>query len=189
MSPSPGRPCRASKALLQEAAFELFQLRGYRATTVELIARTAGFSRATFFTLFSSKAELFWVETDALIDALRASLARETASGRPRPLRDAILHHAGSVTTADIPWALQYIGLLGADDDLIASGASRVRRLSGLLQAYEEDRDPGADPTVRAARAAAVTGALLVGVRAWIAEGVERGALRERLADCLPVGV
>jgi len=69
-----GRPRRASRELLQEVAFELFQHRGYRRTSVEAIARTAGFSRATFFNFFASKAELFWVETDALLESLGAFL-------------------------------------------------------------------------------------------------------------------
>ncbi|NLA65755.1 MAG: TetR family transcriptional regulator, partial [Leucobacter sp.] len=71
MSSKVGRPRLASRQLLQEAAFELFQLGGYRATSVEQIAKTAGFSRATFFCLFTWKAELFWFETDEIVSGLQ----------------------------------------------------------------------------------------------------------------------
>lgn len=202
MPPSPGRPRRASQELLQEAAFELFQLRGYRATSVEQIAKTAGFSRATFFNFFSSKAELFWVETDGLIASLREFLEQrlsggrdgaEGAPGEPPPLRDALLAHAAGLNSAAIPWALQHYPLLEAADDLVASGAGRVLGLNRVFQDYLERRDAllgasgasgasGAPPATRNAEAAAVTALLLTALRAWIDAGVERGDLRGHLA-------
>lgn len=188
MTPAPGRPRLASKELLQEAAFELFQLRGYRDTSVERIAKTAGFSRATFFNFFASKAELFWVETDALIDALRESLAERLAGEDPPPLREALLAHAGTLRSASIPWALQHYRLLEAADDLTASGASRVLGINRLFLDYLSRRamirgqEAGAEEAAApAAEAATATALLLVAVRAWIDGGIERGSLREHL--------
>lgn len=189
MASSPGRPRRASHELLQEAAFELFQLRGYRSTTVEQIARTAGFSRATFFNFFSSKAELFWVETDQLIDALVARLREAQRGGATESLRDVILRYSDEVGSASIPWALQYVRLLAADDDLVASGAGRVLGLNQCFRDYQLQRTPDEDPVRVAGLAASMTGALLVGVMAWIDAGVVRGGLRAHLDRSLQPGI
>lgn len=182
---SPGRPRRASPELLQEAAFELFQLRGYRKTSVELIAKTAGFSRATFFNFFSSKAELFWVETDALIASLDETLEERARESDPPPLKTALLDFADGLGASSIPWALQHYRLLEAADDLVASGAGRVLRLNRAFQVYLEERDPESSRDAHAARAAATTALLLTALSAWIDAGVVRGTLAEHLADGL----
>ena len=195
MPPSRGRPRRASQELLQEAAFELFQLRGYRATSVEQIARTAGFSRATFFNFFSSKAELFWVETDALIGSLRDSLESRLGEGEPPGLREALLDHAQTMSSSAIPWALKNYRLLEAADDLVASGASRVLELNRLFAHYlrrggaggDAEADVGDAGAVVQARAASTTALLLTALLGWIDAGVGRGGFRERLQqafDC-----
>ncbi|NLB46971.1 MAG: TetR family transcriptional regulator [Microbacteriaceae bacterium] len=214
MAIGPGRPRLASREMLQEAAFELFQLHGYKATTVEQIARTAGFSRATFFNFFPSKADLFWVETDALIERLGkhlgaalAELSSDAGSAGTRraskqagidqaddaqipTLRDALLHFAATVRPADIPWALQHTDLLEASDDLIASGASRVQGLHHRFARYLMRRDEllcgeSTPPLVLRAEAAATVGAMLVGLTHWIDLGSARGSLRETLAQTL----
>lgn len=203
MPPSRGRPRRASQELLQEAAFELFQLRGYRATSVEQIARTAGFSRATFFNFFSSKAELFWVETDALIGSLRDALESRLGEGEPPGLREALLDYAQTMSSSAIPWALKNYRLLEAADDLVASGASRVLELNRLFAHYlrqcaapgERAGEAGAEAGVDAgdagavvqSRAAATTALLLTALLGWIDAGVARGGFREHLQqafDC-----
>ena len=191
MPPSPGRPRRASQELLQEAAFELFQLRGYRGTSVEQIAKTAGFSRATFFNFFSSKAELFWVETDALIGALEGFLSDRLEAGDPPELHDALLEYAETLDSTVIPWALQHYRLLEAADDLLASGAGRVMALNRVFLRYLERSEGGREPldsVLLGARAAGTTSAVMVCLLAWIDAGVERGRLSEYLARGLRAG-
>lgn len=199
MPPSPGRPRRASQELLQEAAFELFQLRGYRSTSVEQIAKTAGFSRATFFNFFASKAELFWLETDALIAALRDFLEQRLGDPDPPSLDEALLSYADTMNSSAIPWALQNFRLIEATDDLIASGAGRVLGLTGLFRDYlgrsaaadpaaDPATDPAADSAVLNARAAVTTSLVLVALLAWIDAGVGRGGFRDHLARALSQG-
>ena len=191
---SPGRPRLASRELLQEAAFELFQLKGYRATSVEQIARTAGFSRATFFNCFSSKAELFWLGTDALLARLRDHLQARLAGKDAPSLNEAMLEYAGELRSAEVPWALQNLELIGAADDLVASGAGRVLELAGMLRRYAERRgerlasEPGDAALLRASaerEAAILTALLLTALRAWIDAGVGRGTLHDHLAPAL----
>lgn len=185
MPPSPGRPRRASRELLQEAAFELFQLRGYRRTSVEQIARTAGFSRATFFNFFSSKAELFWLETDALIASLREFLGER--AGRV-PLRETLLEFAGTLSAASIPWALQNFRLIEAADDLVASGAGRVLGLNELFRAHLEGGAEREDPGSPRTEAAVLTALLLTALLGWIEAGVGRGDFRGHLERVLRSG-
>lgn len=187
MVSSPGRPRRASRELLQEAAFELFQLRGYRGTSVEQIARLAGFSRATFFNFFSSKAELFWLETDTLIAGLRAFLEGQLGREDPPPLEAALLEFSGTLSSAEIPWALQNYSLLEAADDLVASGASRVMGVNHTFLQYLRQREDRLDARAPeqslalAVRAAATSSLLVVALLAWIDAGVTRGSLRGTL--------
>lgn len=188
MSQSRGRPRKASAELLQEAAFELFQLQGYRGTSVEQIARTAGFSRATFFNFFSSKSELFWLDTDALIAGLQESLAERLNTGDPVPLREAILDHARSISSADIPWALQNFRMFESADDLIAGGAGRVLRLNRVFESYLQRCAPDAEPVEVSASAATTTALLFTALRFWISAGVSRGSLRDELARVLSAG-
>lgn len=186
MPPAPGRPRKASPELLQEAAFELFQLDGYRNTSVEQIAKTAGFSRATFFNFFASKADLYWLETDTLIGRLREALEvelgrREVSARGSAPLREVLLEFSSALSSANIPWALQNFRLLEAADDLIASGAGRVLELNRMFQAYLQRSGQQPDPLARSGEAAVLTALLITAVLGWIDAGVGRGSFRAHL--------
>lgn len=179
-----GRPRRASKELLQEAAFELFQLRGYKGTSVEQIAKMAGFSRATFFNFFSSKAELFWLETDALIISLGERLADELQVDSPQELHQVLLEFASNMASGRIPWALQNYRLLEAADDLIASGASRAIGLNRVFAHYLA-QTTHTDPVALHARAASTTAILVSAMLGWIDAGVTRGDFGKYLSGAL----
>lgn len=179
MGRSVGRPKRASRALLQEAAFEQFQLRGYHQTSAELIARTAGFSRATFFNFFSSKAELFWVETDELIAALEDHLEQVARGSSSVDLEEALCDFADRVDGSDIPWALQNSALIEATDELIASGAVRALQLSRAFARYlshdSEKNERDEDPLALRASASAIAAVFLTALVDWLHAGVGRG--------------
>jgi mycofactocin system transcriptional regulator len=73
--PAPmGRPPATTRADLEVAAFELFSLRGFEATTVEDIASAAGIGRRTFFRYFASKNDVVWGEFPGHLDGLRSGL-------------------------------------------------------------------------------------------------------------------
>lgn len=59
---------------LVEAAFELFEARGFEATTVDQIAEAAEVSRRTFFRYFSCKEEVAFPHMDERLSAFRAAL-------------------------------------------------------------------------------------------------------------------
>lgn len=186
MASSVGRPRRASRELLQEAAFELFQHRGYRGTSVEQIAKMAGFSRATFFNFFSSKAELFWLETDALVGELRQFLEKQLEREQPQDLNQALLAFTADLGSERIPWALQNYRLLEAAEDLVASGASRVIGLNRVFVRYLQQSEPVASVLVDA-RAASTTAVLVSALLGWVDNGVTRGNLSHHLSQVLAV--
>jgi mycofactocin system transcriptional regulator len=71
----PGRPPVTSGWELERVALDLFQARGFEATTVEDIAAAAGIGRRTFFRYYPSKNDVVWGDFDAGLAGLRARLA------------------------------------------------------------------------------------------------------------------
>ncbi len=76
----------AARERIVEAAFALFDERGYAATTVDQIAERAGVSRSTFFRMFASKEDVIFPDHDDLHGRIQARLAaaerRHAASWR-----------------------------------------------------------------------------------------------------------
>ncbi|WP_235204419.1 TetR/AcrR family transcriptional regulator [Nocardia otitidiscaviarum] len=73
---------RTRRALL-EAAVELFETRGYEATTVADIAATAEVGTRTFFNYFASKEELLFPEPDERVQAAVRAIATRRPGERP----------------------------------------------------------------------------------------------------------
>lgn len=69
---------RSTRERLIEAAFALFDERGFDRTTVDDIAERAGVSRATFFRTFRSKDDVIFPDHDAMLRAVEARLASST---------------------------------------------------------------------------------------------------------------
>jgi AcrR family transcriptional regulator len=92
-------PQRSVKERLIEAAFALFDERGYEATTVDEITERAGVGRSTFFRAFRSKEEVIFPDHEALLEAIRSRLAGSTQQTAPVAVREAarlvLLHYLG----------------------------------------------------------------------------------------------
>ena len=68
---------------LREAAFSLFEERGYEQTTVDDITERAGLGRTTFFRNFRSKEDVIFPDHDRMLEQIEVRLA---ASGHGGPL-------------------------------------------------------------------------------------------------------
>lgn len=68
-----------SRERLVEAAFALFDERGFEATTVDDVAERAGVGRSTFFRAFGSKEDVIFPDHTAVLGAIRDRLATATA--------------------------------------------------------------------------------------------------------------
>ncbi|MFI8089492.1 TetR/AcrR family transcriptional regulator [Streptomyces sp. NPDC086080] len=65
----------STRIRLADAAFALFDERGYEQTTVDDIAERAGVGRTTFFRQYRSKEEVIFPDHDRLLDLIRDRLA------------------------------------------------------------------------------------------------------------------
>lgn len=74
---------RQTRIDLMRAAVELFNLKGYEATTVDDIVTAAGYGRATFFRYFSSKDDVVFGDTVERVATIPESLRRGAAQGDP----------------------------------------------------------------------------------------------------------
>jgi AcrR family transcriptional regulator len=70
----------AARDRLAQAAFDLFNERGYEQTTIDDIAERAGLGRATFFRHYRSKEDVIFPDHDQLLDQVRDRL-RSTSHG------------------------------------------------------------------------------------------------------------
>jgi len=82
---------------LAQAAFELFDERGYEQTTVDDIAERAGLGRATFFRHYPSKEDVIFPDHDRLIgqvrDRLRSSSHATALAAVSDAVRLVLLHY------------------------------------------------------------------------------------------------
>lgn len=194
-----GRPVVADRALIDEAAAELFLERGYAETSVDEIARRAGVSRSSFFNCVPAKPDVLWGSVDAALDALEARLAEAGAGARAagtaltaREIVEVLLGLAAEAGPEQVPWAIAHAELMGTRDALLASGAARAARAAeAIARALGGAPDRTlADRTLAArAFAAAATGALAAAGSLWIEAGRDRPPLAELLAPALaPLG-
>ena len=186
-----GRPKSVSPDLIQEAALELFQLNGYEATSVDEIARVAGFSRATFFNYFGAKAEIFWLETDRLLDrfehdlheALSTDENDKSNTSSVEQFTELLLGITATISSEQIPWIFRNSGIISSREDLLASGFSRILRLSDLIQKYLST--VFTDATLCRHEGYRLVAAILSALETWIDAGVNREPLSEYLQNIL----
>ncbi len=154
MSRALGRPRTSSHRTIEEAAVELFLEHGYAATSVGDIARRAGVSRGTVFNYFPAKSDILWIDADDALARLESALrngnpgAAETgatlapdANGVQPDARSgleaifqAILRVAEHTDAGTVPLAVTQGELIGARDEIAASGLLRLARLASMLR-------------------------------------------------------
>jgi AcrR family transcriptional regulator len=80
----------AARDRLAQAAFDLFNERGYERTTVDDIAGRAGLSRATFFRNYRSKEDVIFPDHDRLIEQVRDRLRSSSHATALAAVSDAV---------------------------------------------------------------------------------------------------
>jgi AcrR family transcriptional regulator len=101
-----------TRAAIADAAIDLFETRGYDATTVADIADAADIGTRTFFAYFASKDEVLFPRVDARVLATIDAIATRNPADRPA---DVLLRALGRV--------------VDGDDDLTARSARLRMRL------------------------------------------------------------
>ncbi|WP_270887963.1 TetR family transcriptional regulator [Pedococcus sp. 5OH_020] len=89
---------------LTDAAFALFDQRGFAETTVDEIAQRAGTGRTTFFRHFATKEDVIFPDHDALLaevdEHLRASTSPSVSVAVAGAARQVLLHYLGEGSRA-----------------------------------------------------------------------------------------
>lgn len=180
-----------TREALAQAAFALFQDKGYEATTVAEIARAANVSRRTFFRYYPTKDALLFVEDSENLEHFRVLLSAAESGD------DDLAH----VRRACMALAEGYM----RDRDQILARA-RIIESSPVLGKQERQQDlsweraiaesllstsrggPNSNPSVRERRARMLAGAVFGAVRATMAAWQEaggRGDLPRMISEAL----
>lgn len=187
---SAGRPRAASRALLEEAACELFLEQGFASTSVAEITARAGVSRSTFFNYFDTKSDLLWTVFDEQVTALAARLGGAGEDGDDDGLAGArgrvereLAAFAAALGPDNVALAFSQDAVMGLGEEL---RLSTVRRLADVRDVVAATlRAAGGDPLTAEVVAVGYAGALLAAVRAWSLRGPGRTDLREVFASAL----
>jgi AcrR family transcriptional regulator len=188
-----GRPRAASRALLEEAACELFLEQGYSATSVAQVTMRAGVSRSTFFNYFDTKSDLLWSAFDEQV----AALAQRLASGAPAagatdatdatdPTDDAVRELrvlAAALVPDSVALAFSQEAAMGLGEDLRLAAVRRTADVRDVVASFL--RATGTAPVPAEVTGAALAGALLAAVRSWSVRGPGRVALPDVLEEAL----
>src|ERR1700752_3119575 len=75
---------------IAQAAFDLFNERGYEQTTVDDIAERAGLGRATFFRHYRSKEDVIFPDHDRLLEQVRGRLRSTSHATALAAVSDAV---------------------------------------------------------------------------------------------------
>lgn len=170
-----GRPRITSAEDLQEAAYEIYVLRGYAAATPELITEAIGTSRSTFFNYFRGKSDVFWLQIDRALAVFGSRL--NSCAGCTDPLAaiaDAAKEAAGRWQSPDVPWIFTNYELIGSPEAVFRSGGVRLQKLNHSVTQFL--RQQAADQQL-AVVSATVSGALAGALHQWVLAGSGRKEL------------
>lgn len=177
-----GRPRAASRALLEEAACELFLEQGYAATSVAEVTMRAGVSRSTFFNYFDTKSDLLWSAFDEQVVALAARVAADDGDAAAAAVRE-LRVFAADLGPDSVALAFSQEAAMGLGEDLRLAA---VRRLADVRDVVASSlRAGGAGAVAAEVTGAALAGALLAAVRSWSLRGPGRVALPDVLEEAL----
>jgi AcrR family transcriptional regulator len=159
-----------ARTRLAEAAFALFDERGYEQTTVDDIAGRAGVGRTTFFRHYRSKDDVIFPDHDRLLESIRNRLAATSQSTALVAVSDAVrlvlLHYLDEGDLARRRYALTS-KVVALRDREIAS----VARYQRLFREFISDwmGDPTESASLRAElMAASVVAAHNHVLRRWL---------------------
>ncbi len=184
-----GRPRTSSRAVIEDAAAELFLENTYSLTTIEQITQRAGVSRNTFFNYFSAKSDVLWVELDAAIDRLTLEL-QAVPPGRPAlaEMRAATLRVVSDIGVDRVPLALTQDDVMGTAEETRVSGLARLARRSDLIAGFlagQLRRSP--QDLLVLSSANALSGAISAAWTVWARDGIGRRPLSEYMSEAFDI--
>jgi AcrR family transcriptional regulator len=170
---------------LAEAAFDLFNERGYEQTTVDDIAERAGLGRATFFRRYRSKDDVIFPDHDRLLEEVRGRLQAAGHGDALAAVCDAVrlvlLHYVEEGDLARRRYALTSTVPALRDREIVS-----VARYQRLFREFIAERTAGRDGPASVSESAALQAELMAAAVASAHNHVLRRWLRGESSD--PVG-
>ena len=180
-----GASARAdTRARIEQAALELFRLKGFEQVTIDDVAAAAGISRRTFFRYFATKADAVWGDFGAHVARLERLLADED-DGRPVLERVCAAYvEVNDYAGADQPVLRERMRLILGEPALLAHSELRYAEIDRAV-AEHVARQTGGRPDDLLPRLIATTtrAAATTAFEVWLADG------RTRLTDDLHAAV
>ena len=175
-----GRKRVSSRAMLEEAASELFLENTYAGTTVEQIALRAGVSRNTFFNYFDAKSDVLWAGVDDAISALCTTLSQPVGErGALEAVREMLIGAARWFGPGQLPLAVTQYDVMGAQDELKTSALPRFLRLAEAVERFLSSAQTGAERPPAKVIAFALVAAIAAAGDEWARAGTARHPLSE----------
>lgn len=165
-----GRRPSTSPHELEKVAFELFDQRGFDATTVDDIARAAGIGRRTFFRYFESKNDVVWGSFTEQLEFMRRQF---DACPDDQPLMDAVrtvVVDFNQVDPAEVPWHRRRMELILRVPALQAHSTLRYAEWRTVVAEFVAQRvGSRQDSLLPQAIAYAALGVALAAYEHWLA--------------------
>jgi AcrR family transcriptional regulator len=109
-----GRPARYSFDDVLETVVQVFNERGYEATSMEGLARATGMTKSGFYNHVSGKEQLLGLAVNRALDALALVLGEPgTRQGRPVERLEHVLRRTAEVLVAELPYVTLLLRLRG----------------------------------------------------------------------------
>lgn len=172
-----------SRGRLEEAALALYAERGYEQTTVAEIARRAGLTERTFFRHYADKREVLFASGEEMERRIVDAVAAAPAGATPIEAAAAGLEAAAAMLEGRPEQVRRRHAVISASAELrereLMKLAGYAAALTGVLRAR------GVEDTAARLAAEVALAVLRTAIERWIAEGEERGTLRDAVRHSL----
>ena len=161
-----------TRARIEQAALELFRLKGFEQVTIDDVAAAAGTSRRTFFRCFATKADAVWGDFGAHVARLEGLLAGPD-DGLPVLERVCAAYvEVNDYAAADLPVLRERMRLILTEPALLAHSELRYAEVDRAV-AEHVARRIGAAPGDLLPRLVATTtrAAATAAFEVWLADG------------------
>jgi mycofactocin system transcriptional regulator len=176
-----GSDARAdTRARIEQAALDLFTLKGFEQVTIDDVAAAAGISRRTFFRYFATKADAVWGDFGAHASRLERLLAGPDDGRTVLDRVCAAYIEVNDYAEADLPMLRERMRLILTEPALLAHSELRYAEVDRVV-AEHVARRTGTAPEALLPRLVATTtrAAATTAFEVWLAGG------RTRLTDDL----
>jgi mycofactocin system transcriptional regulator len=171
-----------ARARVEQAALDLFTLKGFEAVIIDDIAAAAGISRRTFFRYFATKADAVWGDFAAHTARLERLLA-DTDPGQPVLASVCAAYvEVNDYATGELPLLRERMQLILTEPALLAHSQLRYADVDRVV-AEHVARRTGTSPAALVPRLVAVStrAAATTAFELWLAD--ERALLAEQLRE------